>query len=111
MEHEVLRVYEALKDRYHLVCTNTFALDEGFTANIPVIVGRAHGLILELYDADILVLDVMDEAQTKGTHWHPYDAEAAVQAIVDFFEKSPEYQLHPFPKHSDTKITRKEEKP
>lgn len=98
MENEVLQVYEALKDRYDLVFTNTFALNEGFTADMPVIVAKAHGLILELYDADILVLDVIDEAQTKGTHWHPYDVNQAVEDIVDFFENKPKYKLHRLPK-------------
>lgn len=90
-------IYERLKDRYALILTNTIALDEGFTVDCPILVGRAHGQIIELYlDCEMFVLDVMDEAQTKGTHWHPYDVEAAVDDIVEFMEGKSDYELYPF---------------
>ena len=97
-ENDVKAVYDQLKDRYDLTLTNTFALDEGFTADMPVIVAKAHGLILELYDADILVLDVMNAEHTAGTHWHPYDIDAAVADVVEFMEGKREYKLLRFPK-------------
>jgi hypothetical protein len=97
-DEEVLQVYETLKDRYDLLLNTGFALDEGFTADMPVLVAKAGGYILELYGAGILVLDVMDEARTKGTHWHPHGAEAAVADIVDFMKNGPKYSLQPFPK-------------
>lgn len=97
-DEEILQVYEILKNRYDLRLTNSFALNEGFTADMPVIVAKAHSLILELYSDGMLVLDVMDEARTKGTHWHPLDVEAAVADIVDFMENKPQYKLAPFPK-------------
>ena len=51
----------------------------------PVIVGKTHGQIIELYECDgDFVLDVMDEEQTMGTHWHPNDVEDAVNDIVEF---------------------------
>ena len=46
---DVLAVYEQLKDRYALILTTTSALDEGFTVDCPIIVGKAHGQIIELY--------------------------------------------------------------
>ena len=46
----------------------------------------------------MFVLDVMDEAQTKGTHWHPNDVENAVDDIVAFMEGKSDYELYPFPK-------------
>lgn len=92
-------IYEQLKDRYQLVLTNTAALDEGFTVNCPILIGKAHGQILELYlDCEMFVMDVMDAEQTKGTHWHPNDVEQAVEDITDFFENEPKYKLHRFPK-------------
>ena len=45
---DVLAVFEQLKDRYDLVLTTTSALDEGFTVDCPIIVGKAHGQIIEL---------------------------------------------------------------
>lgn len=96
-DEHVLEVYNQLKDRYPLVLTNTMALDEGFTIDCPILVGKAHGQIVELYsDGDMFVLDVMDAAQTKGTHWHPYDVEDAVEDISEFMEGKSDYQLTPF---------------
>ena len=93
----VLEVYEQLKDRYDLVLTTAFALEEGFTENCTIIVGKAHGQILELYsDGDLFVLDVMDDRQTKGTHWHPNDVEAAAGYIAEFMEGKSDYELYPF---------------
>ena len=90
-------IYEQLKDRYALVLTNTGALDEGFSADFPILVGKAHGQIIELYlDCEMFVMDVMDEAQTKGTHWHPNDVENAVDDIVAFMEGKSDYKMYPF---------------
>ena len=96
-DRNVLEVYTQLKDKYDLVLTTTTALDEGFTIDCPIIVGKAHGQILELYsDGDMFVLDVMDEAQTKGTHWHPNDVESAVDYIAEFMDGKSDYELYPF---------------
>lgn len=96
-ENHVIAVFEQLKDRYPLVLTNTMALDEGFTIDCPILVGKAHGQIVELYsDGDMFVLDVQDEAMTQGTHWHPYDVEDAVEDISEFMEGKSDYQLTPF---------------
>ena len=59
---DVMAVYTQLKDQYSLVMTTTGALDEGFTMDCPILVGKAHGQIIELYECEgLLVLDVMDE--------------------------------------------------
>ncbi len=94
---DVFAVYEQLKDRYELVMTTTIALDEGFTVDCPILVGKAHGQIIELYEhGGDFVLDVMDEAKTKGTHWHPCDVEDAVEDIAKFMEGKSDYDLSPF---------------
>lgn len=100
MTHENVReVYEQLKDRYDLVLTTTAALDEGFTVDCPIIVGKAHGQIIELYsDGDMFILDVMDAEQTKGTHWHPNNVESAAEDIAKFMDGKADYNLSPFPK-------------
>lgn len=97
---DVIEVYKQLKDRYALVLTTTFALDEGFTADCPIIIGKAHGQIIELYeDGGIFVMDVKDAERRKGTHWHPDDVEEAVDDIVEFMEgKSSDYKLQCFRK-------------
>ena len=89
--------YEQLKDKYDLVWTTTAELDEGFTVDCPIIVGKAHSQIIELYeDGGVFVLDVMNEAKTKGTHWHPNDVENAVADITEFMEGKSDYTLFPF---------------
>ena len=94
---DVLTVYERLKDRYALVLNTTSALNEGFTVDCPILVGKAHGQIIELYeDGGDFILDVMDEEQTKGTHWHPNDVECAIDYIVEFLEGKSDYKMYPF---------------
>jgi len=94
---DVIEVYEQLKDRYDLILTTTSALDEGFTVDCPIIVGEAHGQIIELYeDGGDFVMDVMNAEQTKGTHWHPNDVEGAVDYIVEFMEGKSDYKMCPF---------------
>lgn len=96
---DVVQVYEQLKDRYDLVLTTTSALYEGFTVDCPIIVGKAHGQIIELYeDGGDFVMDVMDAEQTKGTHCHPNDIEGAVDYIVEFMEGKSDYEMYPFGK-------------
>ena len=96
---DVVKVYEQLKDQYDLVLTTTSALDEGFTVDCPIVVGKAHGQIIELYEDDgDFVMDVMDAEQTKGTHWHPNDVEGAVDYIVEFMEGKSDYEMYPFGK-------------
>ena len=94
---DVFTVYTKLKDKYQLLMTTAFALDEGFTDDCPVLVGKAHGQIVELYsDGGMFILDIMDEEQTKGTHWHPYDVEDAVEDIAEFMEGKTNYEMFPF---------------
>ena len=94
---DVLAVYEQLKNRYDLVLTTTSALDEGFTVDCPIIVGKAHGQIIELYeDGGNFIMDVMDAEQTKGTHWHPNDVKGAADYIVEFMDGKSDYEMYPF---------------
>ena len=94
---DVIKVYEQLKDRYEIILTSTSALDEGFTVDCPIIVGKAHGQIIELYEyGGDFVLDVMDSKQTKGTHWHHNDVESVISDIVEFMEGKSDYELFPF---------------
>lgn len=94
---DVFAVYEQLKDRYELVIANSLELDEGYSVDCPVLVGKAHGQIVELYeDGGDFVLDVMDAEQTMGTHWHPNDVESAVAYVAEFMDGKSDYKMHPF---------------
>lgn len=97
-DEDLKAIYGQLKERYPLILTNTFALDDGFTVDCPILVGKAHGQIIQLYlDCEMFVLDVMDEERTKGTHWHPNDVDQAVYYITEFMEGRDDYPLTPFP--------------
>ena len=94
---DVFQVYVRLKDKFSLEMTTTGVLDEGFTVDCPILVGKAHGQIIELYeDGGMFILDVMDDEQTKGTHWHPYDIEVAVHDVAEFMSGKSDYDLCPF---------------
>lgn len=96
---DVFAVYTQLKKKYPLEMTTAFALDEGFTSDCPVLVGKAHGEVLELYeDGGMFILDVMDEAKTKGTHWHPGNVDSAAAFVTEFMEGKSDYNLYPFDK-------------
>lgn len=91
---KVLEVYQQLKDNYDVLLTTAFALNEGFAVDCPVIVGKAHGQIIELYsDGSIFVLDVMNAEQTKGTHYHPNSVDSAIECIAEFMDGKSDYEM------------------
>ena len=94
---DLMSVYKQLKDKYDLVLTSTSALDEGFTIDCPIIVGKANGQIIELYEDDVMfIMGVMNAEQTLGTHWHPQDVKEAVDDIIEFMEGKTDYKMDPF---------------
>ena len=96
-ENDVKAVYEQLKDRYPLTLTNTLSVDDGFEMDCAILVGKAHGLMLWLYEhGGDFVLDVINEEVTAGTHWHPQTVKQAVADVADFMENKPEYELDRF---------------
>lgn len=93
-DNDVLLVYGILSTKYNLILTITTLLDEGFSIDCPIIVGKAHGQIIELYACEgMFVMDVLNEEKTMCTHWHPYDVESAVQDIIEFMEGKSDYEL------------------
>lgn len=98
MINGIFEVYNQLKDKYPLVMTNSFAVEKGFEIDVPIIVGKAHGQIIWLYECDgEFVLDVMDEAHIKGTHWHPFTNADAITDIEEFMQGKSDYKLMSFP--------------
>lgn len=91
---DLYRVYDQLKDKYDLTLDNSLLLDPNFTVDCPVLVGRANGLIMWLYeDEGLFIMDVMDATQTKGVHFHPLDVPEALDDIVAFMEGTEQYDL------------------
>jgi hypothetical protein len=107
---DLFAVYEQLKDKYELTMTTSLAVDDGFEGDWPLLLAKAHGLVLWLYEwGGDFVLDVMDEKHTKGTHWHPVDVESAVKHVTEFMEGKSDYELQRYPKSRLT-IVRSENK-
>lgn len=93
-DNDVLEVYQQLKGKYDLVLTRTSLLDEGFTIDCPIIIGKAHGQIIELYACEnMFIIDVLNDEQTMCTHWHPYSIDAAAEDIADFMNGKSDYPL------------------
>lgn len=96
-EQDIATIYEQLKDKYDLLLTNTSILDEGFTIHCPIIVGKAHEQIIELYVCDgMFVMSVMDDKKTKGTHWHPHEINDAINDIKEFMGGKSNYRMELF---------------
>ena len=47
-DRDLQTIYDQLKGRYELVLTNTAAVDERFSEDFPILVGKAHGQIIWL---------------------------------------------------------------
>lgn len=77
-------IYDQLKDKYPLTFTNTFALDEGFTEDIPIICGKAVDRTFRLYwdDSDFVF---SYEMPGRKNHGHPQDTAEAIAFIESFF--------------------------
>ena len=87
MRHDLKYIYDHLCSRYPLTYTNTFSLDDGFTIDTPIIVGKANGRTCWLYDdGDDFVFSVEAPGQPHHDHWHPQSAEEAIQHIIAFME-------------------------
>lgn len=93
-DNDVLAVYEQLKDKYDLLLTRTSLVDEDFTIDCPIIVGKAHGQIIQLYACEALfIMDVLNTEKTMCTHWHPYDVDDAAKDIAEFMDGKSDYKL------------------
>ena len=88
---------EQFSDRYDLTLTTSMAADDGFTINVPLLMGQAHDRVFWLYDdGDMLIFDVMNAEETCGTHFHPSEEDAA-EEIINFMEGKIDYELQPYP--------------
>jgi len=88
---ELRYIYEKMKDKYDLDLTNTSALNDGYTIDVPVIRGISSDRRFDLYkDEDLFVFSVefFDKSgDEKYSHAHPYDTNDAVDYIKKFMSK------------------------
>ena len=110
MENNDLQIiYEQLKDKYDLVLTNTFALNDGYKIDVPVLCGESLLGSFQLYIDDDwadghyeFVFSVKFAAPKKdgwffpkrdGTHWHPQTKKQALEDVIAFMEGTHKYCL------------------
>lgn len=81
-------VYEKLKDNFDLELTNTFALNEGYTIDVPVIIGKSSNKKFYLYKEDDLFVFTTKLSDNSGnhecSHTHPYDVNDSINCIKKF---------------------------
>ncbi len=85
---ELTFIYEKLKSKHDLTLTNTFALNEGYTIDVPVIRGKSDDGRFDLYkEGDMFVFSVEFYNKTgeeKYSHGHPYNVNDAIKYIEKF---------------------------
>ena len=100
-------IYEQLRDKYSLLLTNTFALDDGYTIDVPVLCGKSVFGRFHLYreedDWDEFVFSVeyaeprilpeWGSVPQKYTHWHPQSIEQALKDVIAFMEGTHKFLL------------------
>ena len=86
--------YEALKDEYDLVLTNTFALENGaedFREDFEILCGKSPAGTFQIWhDGALFIFDV-DKADGTYTHWHPSDLDEIIADIREFMQGRCEY--------------------
>ena len=88
MQTELLTlIYDRLRGRFPVTLTTAFAVDDGFTEDVPIIVGQSgmSDFWLYLYD-DELVLSYGIPGQAHRDHGHPHRADEAVRWVTNFME-------------------------
>lgn len=80
-------IYDQLRERFPLTLTHAFAVDDGFTEDMLILVGQSGttDFWLYLYD-DELVLSYEIPGRTQRDHGHPQSIEEAVRWVVNFME-------------------------
>ena len=81
--------YERLKNKYDLVLTNTFALENGyddFREDFEILCGESSVGKFQIYhDGAFFIFDV-DKSDGTYTHWHPSNIEEIVEDIREFMQ-------------------------
>lgn len=80
-------IFNRLRERFPVTLTTAFAVDDGFTEDLPILVGQTgtSDFWLYLYD-DELVLSYGVPGQAPRDHSHPQSADEAVRWLTDLME-------------------------
>lgn len=81
-------IYDQLKNDYDLVFTTTYALNDGYTIDVPVIRGTGADRRFDLYKEDDLYVfsaEIFEKSpDEKYFHSHPVNTEIAIIWIKEF---------------------------
>ena len=80
-------IYNKLKDKYSIVLTNTYSLNEGFIIDVPVLCGESKIGKFWLYtdDEQEFVFSIKYK-NANSTHMHPVNIESAIEYIENFMK-------------------------
>ncbi len=82
-------VYVRLKDKYHLILTNTFSLENGaedYDEDFMILCGESAIGRFQLYDDGLDIVFDVDKADGSYLHWHPENFEEAVNDVELFMQ-------------------------
>ena len=84
-------IFAQLKEHYPLTLTTTQAVDDGFTIDVPILIGQRDGCACWLYDdGDGFGFSVGAPGQAHHDHCHPQSVSEAIRAVFAFMENTPE---------------------
>lgn len=89
-KHDLDIIYEQLKDKYDLVLTNTFSLENGikdYGDNFPILCGASALGQFQLFHNGLYFIFDVDKADGSYTHVHPYDITECVTCIIRFMNE------------------------
>ena len=87
-------VYEALKDQYPVMLTNTYSLENGmadFGEDLAILCGESEAGRFQLYDNGLYIILDVDKPNGTYTHWHPSDIHEAIEDIREFMQGNCKY--------------------
>lgn len=82
-------VYNRLKNKYPLILTNTFSLENGaedYGEDFLILCGESTVGKFQLYDNGLNIIFDVDKADGTYLHWHPADFEEVIEDIELFMQ-------------------------
>ena len=83
------KVYNQVKDKYPIILTNAYALDNGredYDEDYQILCGKSLAGKFILYDNGLDIVFDAEKADGTYTHWHPIDAEETITDVILFME-------------------------
>ncbi len=88
-KQDLNKIYNNLKDKYPLVMTNTFSLENGkedYEEDFPILCGESNIGKFYLYDNGLYQIFDVEKTDGIAGHWHPKNDEEAINDIILFMQ-------------------------